>query len=197
MEPEEKSIPHFVVPKGDVAGKVNSMAVSEKQLEANRRNARKSTGPKTPEGKNKAGQNALKHGMTARNLLVGEEQVEELEALRQGLWEALQPQDAVEEMLVEQLVELSWRRQRGRRVEAASIALTAKNPIGEGSWDPEIRRLQREVGMVDHPLNELLRRYETSLENRFFKTLSEFYKYRHARQTYGLAPTDGKPIPLN
>ena len=46
--------------------------VSKASLAANRRNARKSTGPKTPEGKARARQNALKHGLLAREVVVSD-----------------------------------------------------------------------------------------------------------------------------
>jgi len=46
---------------------------SDKQIEANRRNARKSTGPQTPEGKAKVAQNAVKHGLLAEHILIQDE----------------------------------------------------------------------------------------------------------------------------
>ena len=43
--------------------------ISDKQIEANRMNALKSTGPRSIEGKEKSAQNALKFGFTAKKLL--------------------------------------------------------------------------------------------------------------------------------
>ena len=46
---------------------------TKKQIKANRRNSKKSAGPKTPEGKAAVAQNASKHGLTSRNLVLSDE----------------------------------------------------------------------------------------------------------------------------
>ncbi len=51
--------------------------VSERKLEANRANARKSTGPRTPEGKARSSQNAYKHGLLARCIIPANDPVED------------------------------------------------------------------------------------------------------------------------
>jgi len=65
------------------------MAVTTKQIEANRRNAERSTGPTTPEGKARSSQNAVKHGLTARRSVItvgdGEESIEDYERLLSGV----------------------------------------------------------------------------------------------------------------
>ncbi len=62
---------------------------SVKQIEANRRNAQKSTGPKTNEGKEVSRLNVLKHGLLAEMLLLPDENVEAFEQLREGLYDIL------------------------------------------------------------------------------------------------------------
>src|SRR5437763_10628607 len=90
---------------------------SEKQIEANRRNALKSTGPKTDEGKARASTNALRHGLTAEQALLPHEDEDGYEKLRDGLLESYAPQDAAETALVEELVNAYWRLLRLHRVE--------------------------------------------------------------------------------
>ncbi len=69
------------------------MAASAKRVEANRRNAKKSTGPTTLGGKAKASMNALKHGLSAKTILIDGEGPEAFERFAQDFWKALEPQD--------------------------------------------------------------------------------------------------------
>lgn len=85
--------------------------------QANRENAKRSTGPRTPKGKARSSLNAIRHGaLSARSLLPWEDP-EELEELRRGFARALQPVGALETELVERLVSSAWRRRRVERVE--------------------------------------------------------------------------------
>jgi hypothetical protein len=101
---------------------------SAKQLAANRRNAKKSTGPRTPQGRAVSKMNALKHGILSRQVLVRgqafEEDETELESLHRRFWEELQPVGPVEEMLVDQIVTAHWRLRRALRAESGEIALS-------------------------------------------------------------------------
>jgi heme oxygenase len=101
---------------------------SAKQLAANRRNAKKSTGPRTPQGRAVSRMNALKHGILSRQVLVRgqsfEEDEAELESLHLRFWEELQPVGPLEEMLVDQIVTAHWRLRRALRAESGEIALS-------------------------------------------------------------------------
>jgi len=100
---------------------------SPKQIAANRRNAVKSTGPRTPRGRAVSKMNALKHGILSREVLVRgrlhQESAEEFEALHQRFVDDLQPQGALEEMLVDQIVAAHWRLRRALAAESGEIAL--------------------------------------------------------------------------
>src|SRR5206468_11769557 len=74
--------------------------ISPAQLEANRRNAQKSTGPRTPEGKAVCRQNALKHGLTGNGVVVHPEDRERLKTRLAEWTRDLEPQDAIEAWLV-------------------------------------------------------------------------------------------------
>jgi|SRR5215813_3831133 len=79
---------------------------SPRKIEANRRNAQHSTGPKTDEGKARSSQNSIKHGIFVMKFLNGAkpETVVEIEELAAGLREHYKPQGIVEEILVQKIV---------------------------------------------------------------------------------------------
>ena len=91
------------------------------QLAANRRNAQKSTGPKTAEGKAAASQNALRHGLTAGKILCDGERRADFASFTAALREALAPGDEVEEQLAERIILSAWRLRRAARAEAGLI----------------------------------------------------------------------------
>jgi hypothetical protein len=88
------------------------------QIAANRRNALRSTGPRTAAGKAVSSRNALRHGLTARATVVLDEDPQDFERLRAELWTELAPRDAREELLVETVVQAAWRMRRAWRAEA-------------------------------------------------------------------------------
>jgi hypothetical protein len=100
---------------------------SAKQIAANRRNAVKSTGPRTPQGRAVSKMNALKHGILSKEVLVHglrlKESERELKALHGRFWEELQPEGPIEEMLVDQIVTAHWRLRRALTAESGEIAL--------------------------------------------------------------------------
>ncbi len=91
---------------------------SERQAAANRRNALRSTGPKTPEGKEKAKLNALRHGLRAETLVLPDEDPAEFERFRDALFDELVPGGELEAALVERIVLLAWRLRRVGQIEA-------------------------------------------------------------------------------
>src|ERR671912_1238239 len=95
---------------------------SEKKAEANRRNALKSTGPKTPEGKAAVRLNALRHGLRSEEILLPGEDEEALRELDEYLRGELQPVGELENLLVDRIVAAYWRLRRLGRVEAGIFA---------------------------------------------------------------------------
>jgi hypothetical protein len=90
---------------------------SQKQIDANRRNALKSTGPKTEEGKAQSSMNALRHGLTAAQAVLPHENEDDYEKLRDGMLESYAPENPAELAIVEELVNANWRLLRLHRVE--------------------------------------------------------------------------------
>src|SRR5216684_2081751 len=91
---------------------------TEAQVNANRLNAQKSTGPTSPEGKARSALNALKSGIDAWSHIIPGEDPAELEALTEQFLLHYQPADPVQLSLVDTLVSTEWIQRRLRRVEA-------------------------------------------------------------------------------
>jgi hypothetical protein len=162
---------------------------TDKQIEANRRNAKHSKGPTTDEGKRKSSRNALKHGLTAKDLLLPQENPQEFQE-RLEHWQGFYgSDDPGQEALVRRAVVDSWRLDRCVRHETATLAERVHHavmdfdnkrearaeelgqrlifePIGRMApaqvHDPVVRaRLERR--QADHPIT-LVRELETTLQ---------------------------------
>jgi len=98
---------------------------TEKQVEANKQNALVSTGPATSEGKAIVAQNAVKHGIFAKDLIIttgdGKEDAQEYRELLDGLIISLNPVGQMECLLVEKISVDYWRLRRVLRFESGSI----------------------------------------------------------------------------
>ena len=103
------------------------MSVSAARLEANRRNAQKSTGPRTEEGKGRSKMNAVKDGMRAQTLVLLDEDPQMLEDRRAAWRASLNPANEVEENAVNAAVEFSWLQDRARRAQDARLAANRVN----------------------------------------------------------------------
>jgi hypothetical protein len=93
---------------------------TQKQIKANRKNAQKSTGPKTDEGKAAVSKNAVKHGLFAESVITGEKEAE-YEAFYGELLAELAPRGAIELLLAERVISLWWRLRRAERMQNQAI----------------------------------------------------------------------------
>jgi len=91
---------------------------TQKQINANRENSKKSTGPKTAEGKAAVSQNAVKHGLFAAGAVISGEDPAVYELYREQFFAELLPVGMVETMLAERAVGLAWRLQRAERMQS-------------------------------------------------------------------------------
>ena len=155
--------------------------LSQKQIEANRANALKSTGPRSNQGKHHSSKNAIKHGFFARDLLIPGEDPQELSELKVGMLKRLNPRDALELTLVDQIVADLWKLRRVRKAERdlfikadeASRASGQTNPT-----DPGVL-LARMLCTDDSEQNlDRLHRYERRLESSVFRGLREMRRLR-------------------
>src|ERR1700739_997467 len=90
---------------------------SIRQIEANRRNARLSTGPVTEDGKRRSRRNAVRHGLTAETVIDALEDAEDYAAFQMAVASDYEAQSTVERELVLRLASLLWRLRRATAIE--------------------------------------------------------------------------------
>ena len=163
------------------------------QVLANRSNAQKSTGPRTPEGKAIVAQNAVKHGLLAQRVVVKGEDPEEFALYREGMLEDLDPVGSVEAILAERVVHLAWRLRRAERLEGCGVGRAGGPAGGQGEGPARgERRLQDDEEAVlarmvvqdfgKHKLLDQLLGYERRIENSLYRTMNELRKQRLLRR---------------
>jgi hypothetical protein len=103
---------------------------SFRQIEANRRNARKSTGPTTEEGKQRSRCNAVRHGLTAETVIGALEDAEDYQAFEAAIIADYDAQSAVERELVLRLASLLWRLRRATTMETGLFEIQADHLSG-------------------------------------------------------------------
>jgi hypothetical protein len=106
---------------------------SQARIEANRKNAQKSTGPRTPEGKSKVRFNALKDGATAKSPVIPGEDPAEFQARIDTWTQDLAPTNSAERYLVEHAARASWQLDRLDRAHAARLAYNIRNAASSAS----------------------------------------------------------------
>jgi hypothetical protein len=100
---------------------------SFRQLEANRRNARLSTGPVTEEGKKRSRRNAVRHGLTAETVIDALEDAEDYATFEMAITTDYDAQSAVERELVLRLASLLWRLRRATAIESGLFKIQARH----------------------------------------------------------------------
>jgi len=182
---------------------------TEAQIHANRSNAQKSTGPRTPEGKAAVAQNALKHGLLARQaVIVGEDQGQ-FEFHRDQMLAELAPEGPLESALAHRAVGLAWRLQRAERLQNQAFdalhekdtagplarlhkSLLPKTDPGDNARDLTLGRIVVRDFANTRVLDRLLM-YERRLEHSLYKTIAELQRLRLLRQID--PPTEGTTAP--
>jgi hypothetical protein len=137
---------------------------------ANAANAKLSTGPSTPEGKARSSQNALRHGLTAREMVIREDQRAAFEELQRSLLEELDPQGAIENVTFHQLLHAAWNLQRFRTLEA-DLMVNGLDPILDDSAAKTLDRLYRYASRAERSYYKALRELRTLQTNRALRTV--------------------------
>jgi hypothetical protein len=105
--------------------------VSEKQLEANRANAQKSTGPRTDEGKKRSCLNATRHGLTGQVVVLPHEDMEAYNKFIQAIVATLEVADAHQQQLAVVYANLQWRINRAAGIEDTMFTLGIMEEVAE------------------------------------------------------------------
>ena len=174
------------------------MPASEAQIRANQINAQKSTGPKTPEGREASRGNAYKHGLTAKKL-IPELEAAEIERRFIAFCEELQPSGEVGVALARQAAMMSVRTERC--FEHENAMLTERVRLAEAEFVPPdgvdevtVARLRAEAGkraLFDTSRDAILaRKYEASAQRCFFRALKELRAVERAAKAAEEAKLD-------
>ena len=139
--------------------------ISEAQLAANRANAQLSTGPTSPEGREKSSQNRIIHGLSGKFRLLGWEDPEQFQELLSSLFKEHEPTNDSERRLVDSMAQHFWLMQRAITLQDRMLA----------------------AAELDHKTFSLYLRYQTTNERAYYKAKREFANQRKepARQQNG------------
>ena len=177
---------------------------TQAQILANRRNAQKSTGPRSRQGKAAVSQNAVKHGLLTRQNVISSESQADFDLYREQMLAELAPASPMESMLAERIVTLSWRLKRAGRIQNQTIdALHADNtssPLAkltqslffknhdqsqDGPSTSAAHLVLGRLAIKDFANARVLDRllmYERRIEHSLYKTLLEFQRLHLIRK---------------
>ena len=138
---------------------------TERQTEANKLNAQKSTGPKTPEGKAKSSGNRLSWGFASNTIIIPGEDPDEFRGLVEDFIAEHQPICVTEQVLVEKMAQQHWLSLRALRLQGEAFIYQACADIGFA--------VPKDLG--------LLIRYQTSADRAFHRAHNELVKAKKQR----------------
>jgi len=175
---------------------------TEAQINANRENAKKSTGPRTPAGKTISSRNSLVHGMTSGQFLPPGADPNEFFQLLDQFRARFQPADEVEDALVERLAAAEFKMRTIRYLDAGLFHFQAEaNPMPaqynkEGRTNPLAWAFHNDSKYYNS-FSKLIR-YEGALQREFSRALRELLMLqdeRRARQAEAAAAAAAAPAP--
>lgn len=176
------------------------MAISEKQLKANRENAKKG-GVNTKEGKLKSRLNAVKHGLLfSQQIILPGEDKEELASLQTEVRFELAPYGQLELLLVDRFISSIWRLRRVLNIERMHILDQYPEVISEDPIKRNAQKVFAESAFINGPSVDIILRYETTIERQMYKTLDKLIELRKIRdklkRTPGTTPIDRR-LPIS
>jgi|SRR5579871_1019078 len=150
---------------------VPSTGSSTRKIEANRRNAQKSTGPKTSGGKVMSSWNSTRHGLLAKNFMhIRSQGKKQFARLLANLKQDLEPIGTLEEILLEKIAHEYWR-------------------LGVAAWHEE-EVLTKKFPFVNSPMPTIMR-YQTTINRELFQAINQLERLQRLRKG------DNVPAPLS
>ena len=162
---------------------------TERQIEANRRNAAKSTGPRSVEGKAVSSMNALQFGIHAETVMIVGEDPEALTQLAESFYRDHQPETAMERALLDNIIRDTWLLTRFFRIDAEII----DHQIEEDRYPPEVNRAGKAFLASSTQQIRLQRRIDATRRSQIqaFKELQRLQAERRAQPS---APQPQPPL---
>lgn len=138
---------------------------SFRQIEANRRNARQSTGPTTLPGKNRSRRNAIRHGLCAENVITAIEDIEDYRAFEKAVVADYDARTVVERELVLRAASILWRLRRATSIETGLLQASAEFVL-------EKNQLSQLFSSGDDVASETITRSEPCLQDEITRCFS-------------------------
>jgi len=137
-----------------------------KQIKANRKNARKSTGPISVHGKAVVAKNAIKHGILSTHVFIEEDERVIYEEFRDDMLKSLGPRGNFENFLADRVISAAWRLRSIVHIETLMFQKGKSDYFNDYSY--------RGIFMDASATNmAILSRYERSLENALYRAVKE------------------------
>ena len=161
-----------------MAFNLDQTMTSQRQIEANRRNATSSTGPRTARGKAVVALNAVQHGLLSRQAVIQGESEAELVELGKRLRGQLAPMGELELLLADRIISTAWRLRRAIALETLLFNTARGN---SSTYDEAL------TYKSDRDRLQLFSRYELTLERSLFRALHELRRLQAERRDMPIA----------
>ena len=167
---------------------------SAKQIAANRRNASLPRGPLSAEASAAIRENAVKHGLTAKHIVMQHEDEADYHELRASITMEYQPRTPQEHRFADQIAQNYWRLLRCRRVETATFENRLGTLKDRLKIDPKAPIDNDEgisICMSNHGSDfDTLRRYETTIERAWYRAIRELRAAQKERRKFEAAQAE-------
>ncbi len=188
---------------------------TEAQIKANKQNSKKSSGPRTAEGKAAVSQNARKHGLFASPTVIKGEDQGQFDLYCEAMLGEMRPVGPAESMLAERITSLSWRLRRAERMQDQALKMQIRSDhldlvIRQVQWSyRDANGLEQEESypkddhmtlgraarndIANYRVLDRLLLYERRIENSMYKTMKELRNLQAARKAEEAAAIAEQP----